>query len=118
MSSRLDVISDADWEALARKGGFKVGALAQRVGVSSECLRIYVRVRFHVPTKDWLAKLRLREAPKYLGEGQFVKEVAKILNFHEPTHFSRAFRRAHGCSPLAFATAAMLKSHAKSGKSG
>src|SRR5256885_824990 len=111
MSSRLDVISNAEWLPLARKAGFRVRALAQSLSVSSEGLRIYMKLRFNATPKDWLVALRLRDAPRLLGERQFVREVAKASKYRYPTHFSRAFRKVYGCSPRAFATAENRKPH-------
>ena len=100
MTSRLDALPDL--ELLGRAAGFKVGALARSVGVSRESLRVYVQVRFHEAPKDWLARLRMREAQRLLSQGQLVKEITSTLGFQHATHFSRAFRRGCGSSPRVF----------------
>ena len=104
MSSRLDAISDAKWRRLARKAGFKVGVMARSAGISCEGLRIYLRLRFHASPKHWIAGLQMREAYRLLRKGQLVKEVADMLGFENPTHFSRAFRKECGNSPRVFAS--------------
>lgn len=51
----------------------------------------------------YLLRLRLDYAARRLREGGcLVKEIAAELGFANPNHFSRVFRRIHGCSPDAF----------------
>jgi len=106
--SRLDRI--ADWEERARQSRFRVRALARNAGVSAECLRLHVRSRFEATTTNWLGELRMREARHLLAQGQLVKEIAHALGFTNSTHFSRAFRAAHGASPRNFAARLPLQS--------
>ncbi len=47
-----------------------------------------------------LLELKLRRAQEMLRRrGQSVKEVSNALGFANPYHFSRAFKRVHGCPP-------------------
>lgn len=51
----------------------------------------------------YLLRLRMDHAARRLREaGCRVKEVAAELGFANPNHFSRVFKRVHGCSPDAF----------------
>ncbi|HYV27626.1 MAG TPA: helix-turn-helix transcriptional regulator [Candidatus Eisenbacteria bacterium] len=101
MNRRLEAI--VDLENLAKEAGFKVTTLAKIAGVSREALRIYIQNRFHKTPKKWLSQLRLEETQAMLSHGQSVKEIATVVGFHHPTHFSRAFRKACGMAPRLFA---------------
>ena len=100
MSARLEEITE--WEVLARKSGYRVEVLASALGVSRQTLRHHTLQRLGVPTKVWLADLKMREARQLLKGCTRIKEIAQQVGFQHPTHFSRAFRSAHGTNPKAF----------------
>ena len=100
MSSNLDRITD--WNELAEQAGYRVQALAEILHRTPNGLRGYVRQRWNLSAKTWLAELQMRAARQRLLAGQRPKEIARHLGFEHATHFSRAFRFAHGASPRAF----------------
>lgn len=52
---------------------------------------------------ECLALVRIAAAKRYLSEGALtVKEVARLVGFHDPAYFARVFRRIEGCSPAEF----------------
>lgn len=100
MESDLDRITD--WEPLAEQAGYRVQVLAEFVHRTPQSLRNYVRKRWKMSTKTWLADLQMRTARRQLVAHVRPKEIAQHLGFQHATHFSRAFRIAHGTSPRAF----------------
>lgn len=100
MESDLDQITD--WDPLAELAGYRVQALAEFLHRTPQGLRNYVRKRWKVSTKTWLADLQMRAARRQLVAHARPKEIAQHLGFQHATHFSRAFRIAHGTSPRAF----------------
>lgn len=52
---------------------------------------------------ECLALVRVAAAKRYLTEGALtVKEVARLVGFHDPAYFARVFRRLEGRSPAEF----------------
>jgi AraC-like DNA-binding protein len=100
MESDLDRITD--WEPFAEQAGYRVQALAESLHRTPQSLRNYVRKRWKVSTKTWLADLQMRAARRHLVAHSRPKEIAQHLGFQHATHFSRAFRSVHGTSPRAF----------------
>lgn len=100
MESDLDRITN--WEPLAAQAGYRVRVLAELVNRTPQGLRNYVRTRWRVSTKTWLADLQMRAARRQLVAHMRPKQIAQHLGFQHATHFSRAFRIAHGTSPRAF----------------
>ena len=47
----------------------------------------------------WLNALRLARAYELIRSGESVKSVAFELGFKQLSHFSRAFKQAHGVAP-------------------
>lgn len=52
---------------------------------------------------ECLALVRIGAAKRYLADGALtVKEVARLVGFHDPAYFARVFRRVEGRSPAEF----------------
>ncbi len=52
---------------------------------------------------DCLAHFRIAGAKRYLANGNLtIKEVARLVGFHDPAYFARVFRRLEGRSPADF----------------
>lgn len=100
MSTRLEQITA--WDAMAKKAGYRVEVLASTLGISRQALRKHTLQRVGVPTKAWLADLKMREARQLLKGYNRIKEIAQQVGFEHATHFSRAFRSVHGTNPKAF----------------
>jgi AraC-like DNA-binding protein len=64
--------------------------------------RLYARFGGESP-HEMLTRLKVNEAAAYLLQGvHSIKEVAALVGFSDPYHFSRVFKRSHGISPAAF----------------
>lgn len=78
-------------------------ALAERSGMSrATFMRHFSRVTGMNPMQ-FVAKARLDQAAELLRTTQLpIKSVAAQMGFGDRSHFSRAFRRAHGVDPTSF----------------
>jgi AraC-like DNA-binding protein len=57
----------------------------------------------HVTPYRYLVRLKMNRAAEMLQQpGKLVKQVAEVLGFSDPYHFSRVFKRVHGLSPEQF----------------
>jgi AraC-like DNA-binding protein len=90
---------DADWQRLARNAGYRATKLAELSQVSLRTLQRHFRAQYSQTVSDWLTELRLRDAEDRIRAGGRVKEVALDLGYKQLSHFSRAFKRAHGQPP-------------------
>ena len=97
MGSRLDRVTD--WKRAARKSGYRVDELAQRVGVTERHLERYFSKRFGQMPKGQLDEWRMAVGRRYLQRGLTIKEVAERLKFKHVQDFTRAFERVYGVSP-------------------
>lgn len=88
-------------QAEARGGG--LDDLAEHFGVSSfHLLRVFRRVMGTTPHQYFL-QLRLRRALLQIDQGrERIVDIALAAGFSSHGHFSTAFRKAFGCSPLEF----------------
>jgi transcriptional regulator GlxA family with amidase domain len=77
-----------------------VGDLAAAVNLSTSRLSHLFRQQTGVPPARYLHDLRLARA-RVLLERTFlsVKQVMTCVGLHDPSHFTRDFRRTHGVAP-------------------
>jgi AraC family transcriptional regulator, activator of mtrCDE len=80
-----------------------IALLADRVGMSrATFIRHFMRATGSNPMQ-FVAKARLDHAAELLRSTTLpVKAIAARIGFNNRSHFSRAFRRAHGMDPSAF----------------
>jgi AraC-like DNA-binding protein len=98
--SRLDCVKD--WEARAKRSGYRVRGLAQDCGVSERQLRRYFLLRKGKPPLAWMVDHRLALGVARLRRLGLVKEAAEQAGFEDPAHFTRCFTRLYGAAPAAF----------------
>jgi AraC family transcriptional regulator, transcriptional activator of pobA len=79
----------------------RVAAYAARLGVSADHLSAVARAHTGASAKAMIEGRLMREASAALtAPGRRVADVAAELGYDEPSHFTRAFRRWTGVSPL------------------
>jgi len=100
MDRRLDPITN--WDTRAREARYHVETLARSVRVTRQQLCRHFRIRFGFSTRAWLEKLKKQDALSLVQEGKPIQEIAQQLGYKHSTHFTRAFRRAHGSPPRSF----------------
>lgn len=100
----LGVGAEIDWELLARQTGFRVKALASRLGCSTRQLERRLRQSLGASPKRRLEELRLAPSLPLLANGVPVKVAAAELGFASAADFSRAFTRFYGIAPRSVAS--------------
>jgi AraC-like DNA-binding protein len=96
MGSRLDVVTDFEWEQAARLAGYRVRQLAAIMTISPRQLRSYFLRRFRCDPKIWLARRRADRASQLLVEGRPAKQVATTLGFSSASSFRVFFKQFTG----------------------
>jgi AraC family transcriptional activator of pobA len=80
-----------------------VESYAETLNVSVDHLSATIKDRTGRTPRDFIADRVLLEAKRLLTYTDLnVSEIAEYLQFSEPTHFARFFRRHAGCAPLQF----------------
>jgi AraC family transcriptional regulator, transcriptional activator of pobA len=75
--------------------------VAQAVSLSRGYLTTVVRRKTGRPVQEWIVERRMAEARRLLVETDLaVEEVGRRVGYRDPGYFVRAFRRAHGTTPL------------------
>ena len=78
-----------------------MGDLARRAGLSPSQLQREFRRLFHMTVGDYILRLRLLMARKRLrGTADAVGRIAIDCGFYDQAHFTRAFKKHTGQTPL------------------
>jgi AraC-like DNA-binding protein len=97
------LVADADerLHAALAQPGFRIAALAQRLGVSDDTLRRRFTAVHGEGPQQRLLRLRLEKSRLLLARGARVGDAAGACGFTDAAYFSRAFRAAFGRPPSA-----------------
>jgi len=100
-------IADATYALLGRlarhpQDDRPTAVLAAELGIGASDLRAAVDALTGTTLATWRARTRMSWARRLLRDGANASEVARRVGYADVAAFSRAFRRAHGCSPRAF----------------
>ena len=79
-----------------------VKAYAAELNVSEKQLHKIVKTKTGLSTSDLIFSQVILEAKRLLNSGHSAKEVAYLLSFTDPAHFSKFFKLKMGCSPRDF----------------
>jgi AraC family transcriptional regulator len=92
--------------ALAREhlqSGKSIADTADALRVSYPTLHRYFQSVLGMPPKHYLSQLRRARSETLLAGGTLsIKEIAADLGYHSASHFSLAFKKTYGESPLAW----------------
>ena len=91
--------------ALAARAKYRSKELAELLGLGTRQLQRRFRDALGCRPKDWLDRQRSVAALRGLAEADAIKEVAYDLGFKQLSHFSRWFKRLHGCTPSEYVAA-------------
>lgn len=76
-----------------------VTALAKELGVDRSHLSRQFKSQMNISIQDYILRIRLSEAKRYLKFGYSIKETALLCGFNDPPNFTRLFHREEGISP-------------------
>jgi AraC-like DNA-binding protein len=80
-----------------------VSEYARMLNVSPEHLNRLVKSQSGVTAHDWIAHILLREAKALLMyTASSVSEITYRLGFHDPSYFTKFFKKHTGATPLHF----------------
>ena len=83
--------------------GFSIEEVSKRFFVSRMYLRNQFTKYYHISPKQYLQKVRMENAAKYLRETDYgIGLIASSVGYGDLCCFSRAFKRYYGVSPNAF----------------
>lgn len=101
----LDARVQAALEAISRDpvGHYTVAALARQAGLSPSRFAHLFRSETGLPVMETVLRARMKEAEKLLELTHTpVSQIADLLGFSSPQHFSAQFARRYGTSPRLF----------------
>lgn len=79
---------------------WSIGSMAEYCNMSDDQFRRVFMSRFGVLPKLYIDKLRLNKAAELLAETSMnVAEIAEMMGYQDPFHFSRRFKSVIGFSP-------------------
>ena len=79
-----------------------LNTIAQNLGFSSSYLtKVFNRVENTTPSK-YIRTYRMGVAKRLLADGVPVGQVATLVGYNDPFHFSKSFKQTFGISPTAF----------------
>ncbi|MBQ9337857.1 MAG: helix-turn-helix transcriptional regulator [Lentisphaeria bacterium] len=82
------------------RADLSIASLAEAAGYSPNYLQKLFRDAVGCNPKDYLLKIRMENAMKFLREKQYlVKEISILCGFSDPHYFSNVFRKYYGRSP-------------------
>jgi AraC-like DNA-binding protein len=98
----FDVQAAERWAELARQAHYQSGLFSVVLGISQRQLQRQIKAYFGCSPYVWLNAQRLKVAGDLLKKCRSVKSVCFDLEFKQPSHFTRQFKRYYGLSPSAF----------------
>jgi len=98
--SRRHYVAGLDYMQARGKNEFTLNGLCEHVGVSvGEFARLFRRCTASTPLATYNRLLMDRAVDTLRGGANSVKEVAYVLGFDSPSHFTSLFRKVTGLSP-------------------
>lgn len=84
----------------------KVAEYARMLHISSDHLNRTIKAHSGRTAHELIDEMLLREAKAYLLHSQLsIAEIAYTLDFSDPSHFNKFFRKLTGCTPVQFRSA-------------
>lgn len=93
------------WPACLPDRNLDVGAMAVRLGYSTDGFIRAFKRQFGMTPAAYLVAHRLAQARAQLRAGDAVADVAYATRFADQSHFGRLFRRAYGATPAVYRSA-------------
>ena len=103
------LVTDWNWEDLARLAHYDANELAKLCEISTRQLQRHFRRQFRRTPQNWLNERRLLAAQSLLVSGDSVKKVALDLGYKQSSHFCRQFKTRNNMTPSQFARSQAAK---------
>jgi AraC-like DNA-binding protein len=88
---------------LSRNDDANVSVVAARAGLSISSLRRLFATQTGLPIGRYLRKLRMGKACLLLEtSAHSIKEIAALIGYADASHFSRAFKKSIGATPMQY----------------
>jgi transcriptional regulator GlxA family with amidase domain len=104
LERREAILRDALSEIVRNHGpGVDLESVARSIGTSRRQLqRVFAELSDH-SFRDAIAAVRMRHARRLLADTDTpIAEIGRIVGYHQPAQFSKAFRHRHGMSPRGY----------------
>lgn len=99
MSPRDYVQQAIDYIQTSYMHKISVSQLAGDLGIDRSHLSRLFKNKMNISIQDYILRIRLSEAKRYLKYGYSVKETALLCGFNDPSNFTRLFTREETITP-------------------
>jgi AraC-like DNA-binding protein len=84
---------------MIQNAGYRVGGLADLLGVSVRTVQRAFKKTLGVSVKTWAMQCREVDMCKRLEDGQSIKQITYEVGFSHSKQIAREFRKSHGITP-------------------
>ena len=94
------------------ESSLKVDKLHNLCGISDTYFRKIFAARFGMSPQSYVLNERITHAKSIIESGDYdsIREISESVGYTDPLYFSKAFKKAYGLSPLAYAKAMIMTS--------
>ncbi len=94
-----------------------VGSIAEQLSLDRRYLPRLFRARYGMTLQEYLIRVRMENAARYIKEGYNAEEAGRLSGYAEPVNFYRMFKRYFGEGPAAYRRRTCGRATAKGGHS-
>lgn len=83
------------------QSGFTINDMAKALGTNRTYLSAYIKERYNLSFRDWVANLRIEYAKQMLKEhpDMNIKQISEASGFLSVSHFIKTFTEKEGYTP-------------------
>ena len=79
-----------------------IGSIAEQLSLDRRYLPRLFRERYGVTMQEYLIRVRMESAVRYMAEGYNAEESGRLSGYEDPVNFYRMFKRYFGEGPAAY----------------